>query len=216
MSRITAQETISSLLHTRFLPLFNVEDADVCKHIIRSCYAAGLRTFELTNRDSSAYRVFCELVPFVEAECPELSLGVGTVTDRETAEKFLDAGADFIVAPIFDAGTLEICREQYVPYIPGCFTPSELFHAHRSGCAFVKLFPAGTLGPDYVRNIIAPMPRLKIVGTGGVQFDEASVKRWFNSGIAALGIGSSVFTKDRLSRKDYAAIEADLKAIMTY
>lgn len=215
MARFTAQQSIQKLLDTRFLPLFNVDDAEICKSIIRSCYAAGLRAFELTNRDSGAYDVFCQLVSFVAQECPELTLGVGTIVDRETAHKFITAGAEFIVAPIFDQGTLDLCLEKGIAYIPGTFSPTEMFHAHRSGCAMVKLFPAGTLGPDYIKNIIAPLPQLKIVGTGGVQFDEGSVKKWFSSGIAALGIGSSVFTKERLANKDYKAIEEDLKRIMS-
>lgn len=214
MARFSADVSVHKLISTRFLPLFNVEDAEVCKEIIRSCYAAGLRAFELTNRDSAAFDVFCKLVPFVAEECPELTLGVGTIVDAATAEKFIHAGAEFIVAPIFDQGTLDVCLNRGVPYIPGTFSPTEMFHAHRAGCAMVKLFPAGTLGPDYIKNIIAPLPQLKIVGTGGVQFDETSVKKWFASGISALGVGSSVFTKERLANKDYKAIEEDLKRIM--
>lgn len=214
MARFSADQSIQKLLDTRFLPLFNVDDAEVCKSIVRSCYAAGLRAFELTNRDSGAYDIFCKLVPFVAEECPELTLGVGTIVDKPTAEKFIAAGAEFIVAPIFDQGTLGVCLEKNIPYIPGTFSPTEMFHAHRSGCAMIKLFPAGALGPDYVKNIIAPLPQLKIVGTGGVQFDEMSVKKWFASGIAALGIGSSVFTKERLANKDFKAIEEDLKRII--
>lgn len=214
MARFTADQSVQKLLDTRFLPLFNVDDVEVCKSIIRSCYVAGLRAFELTNRNVGAYDVFCKLVPFVAEECPELTLGVGTIVDRITAEKFIAAGAEFIVAPIFDQGTLDICLEKGIPYIPGTFSPTEMFHAHRSGCAMVKLFPAGTLGPDYIKNIIAPLSQLKIVGTGGVQFDETSVKKWFGAGIAALGIGSSVFTKERLANKEYATIEEDLKRIM--
>jgi 2-dehydro-3-deoxyphosphogluconate aldolase/(4S)-4-hydroxy-2-oxoglutarate aldolase len=89
-----------------------------------------------------------------------------------------------------------------------------MFHAHRSGCSMVKLFPAGIIGPEYIKNILAPLPELKIVGTGGVQFDDISVKKWFASGITALGIGSSIFTKERLTKKDYKSIEEDLKRIM--
>lgn len=215
MARFTADQSINKILSTRFLPLFNVGDVDVCKSIIQSCYKAGLCAFELTNRDSKAFEVFNKLVPFVSSEFPDLTFGAGTIIDAETAGKFIDAGAEFIVAPIFDHPTLEVCLNRGVPYIPGTFSPTEMYQAHRAGCKMVKLFPAGTVGPDYIKNILAPLPQLKIVGTGGVQFDEVSLKKWFESGISALGIGSSVFTKERLSNKDYKAIEDDLQRIMS-
>ncbi|MFZ9300759.1 MAG: hypothetical protein ACO23V_07265 [Chitinophagaceae bacterium] len=214
MARFSADISINKLVSTRFLPLFNVGDVEVCKAIIRSCYSAGLRAFELTNRDSTAFDVFCNLVPFVAEEFPELTFGAGTIVDAPTAEKFINAGAEFIVAPIFDQWTLDVCLKSGVPYIPGTFSPTEMFHAHRSGCSMVKLFPAGIVGPEYIKNILAPLPELKIVGTGGVQFDDISVKKWFASGITALGIGSSIFTKERLTKKDYKSIEEDLKRII--
>jgi len=80
----------------------------------------------------------------------------------------------------------------------------------------VKLFPGGTVGPDYVKHVLAPLPHMRIVVTGGVQFDEASVRKWFEAGTFALGVGSSVFTKDRISQRDYVSIEAEIKKILEY
>lgn len=216
MARYTPDATIKKLGDTRYMPLFNFADAEVCKHVIKASYKAGMRVFELTNRDTMALEVFRQLVPFVEKECPEMSFGAGTILDEETADHFMDAGADFIVAPIFDKGTAKACKKRNVPYIPGCMTPTEMYKAYKSGSAVIKLFPGGTVGPDFIKQVLAPLPFLKIVVTGGVQFDEASVRKWFDAGAFALGVGSSVFTKDRITKKDFISVEAELHRVREY
>ncbi len=214
MARFTPDATIKKLSDTRFMPLFNFADAEVCKQVIRAAYKAGMRVFELTNRDTMALEVFRQLVPFVEKECADMSFGVGTILEEETAEAFMDAGADFVVAPIFDKSTAKACKKRNIPYIPGCLTPTEMYKAYKAGSAVVKLFPGATVGAEYIRQVLAPLPFLKIVVTGGVLFDEASIRHWFDNGAMALGIGSSVFTKDRIAARDYAAIEAELARIL--
>jgi 2-dehydro-3-deoxyphosphogluconate aldolase/(4S)-4-hydroxy-2-oxoglutarate aldolase len=216
MARFTAEAVNKKLGDTRFLPLFNYADAEVCKMVIKSCYKAGLRAFELTNRDTMALEVFRQIVPWVEKECPDMSVGAGTILNEETAAHFIEAGADFIIAPIFDKSTAKFCRKSNIPYIPGCLTPTEMYKAYNAGSPVVKLFPGGTVGPDYVKHVLAPLPHMRIVVTGGVQFDEASVRKWFEAGAFALGVGSSVFTKDRISQRDYVSIEAEIKKILEY
>jgi 2-dehydro-3-deoxyphosphogluconate aldolase/(4S)-4-hydroxy-2-oxoglutarate aldolase len=216
MARFTAEAVNKKLSDTRVLPLFNYADAEVCKMVIKSCYKAGLRAFELTNRDTMALEVFRQIVPWVEKECPDMSVGAGTILNEETAAHFIEAGADFIIAPIFDKSTAKFCRKSNIPYIPGCLTPTEMYKAYNAGSPVVKLFPGGTVGPDYVKHVLAPLPNMRIVVTGGVQFDEASVRKWFEAGTFALGVGSSVFTKDRISQRDYVSIEAEIKKILEY
>jgi 2-dehydro-3-deoxyphosphogluconate aldolase / (4S)-4-hydroxy-2-oxoglutarate aldolase len=213
MARYTPEAVVKKINDSKFLPLFNYADAEVCKQVIKASYSAGLRAFELTNRDTLALEVFRQLVPWVEKECPELTFGAGTILDADTAEAFIDAGADFIVAPIFDKDTGKTCKKRNVAWIPGCYSPTELYKAAKAGASLIKLFPAGSVGPEYVKNILAPLPFLRIVVTGGVTFDEASVRSWLNSGVVSLGMGSSVFTRERITAKDYSSIEADIKRI---
>jgi 2-dehydro-3-deoxyphosphogluconate aldolase/(4S)-4-hydroxy-2-oxoglutarate aldolase len=216
MARFTPEAVTKKIIDTKFLPLFNYADAEVCKQIIKASYSAGLRAFELTNRDTFALEVFRQLVPWVEKECPEMTFGAGTILDAATADAFIDAGADFIVAPVFDKETGKACKKRNIAWIPGCFSPTELYKAAKAGASMIKLFPAGTVGPDYVKNILAPLPFLRILVTGGVSFEEASIKAWLNSGVVALGIGSSVFSKERITGRDYAAVEADIKRIASF
>lgn len=214
MARFTSEATIKKLSDTRFLPLFNYADADVCRQVILASYKAGMRAFELTNRDTMALEVFRQLLPFVEKECPDLAFGAGTILDEETAEQFMDAGADFIVAPIFDKSTAKACKKRGVPYIPGCMTPTEMYKAYKAGSPIVKLFPGSAVGPDYIKQVLAPLPFLRVLVTGGVKFDEASVRSWFDNGAFALGVGSSVFTRERVAARDFAGMEEELARII--
>lgn len=216
MARFNTGVTIRKIGDIGFLPLFNYADAEVCRQVILASYSAGMRAFELTNRDASALEVFRQLLPFVEEHCPDLALGAGTILDERTALAFMDAGADFIVAPVFDAATALACNERNIPYIPGCFTPTEMYVAHKARSAVVKLFPGSAVGPGYLKQVLAPLPFLKILVTGGVSFDQPSVRSWFDHGAFALGIGSSVFTRERIAARDIGSIEADLGRIMRY
>lgn len=214
MSRFNKDIVFRKIETSRVLPLFNYADVEVCKSVMQACYNAGVRVFELTNRDEAAYSVFKQLVPYVEKELPELSLGAGTILDAGTAQKFIDAGADFIVAPNLEPLVGEICIKNNVPWIPGCFTPSEMKTAYDLGAEIIKLFPAGSVGPSYVKHIMGPLPFLKIVVTGGVELDEASLAKWIDSGVFAIGIGSQLFSRQAILNKEYTLLEAKMKSII--
>lgn len=199
---------------TGLLPLFNFADFEICAEVIKACYAAGVRAFELTNRDEKAFEVFTKLVPFVKNELPELTLGAGTILDVVTAQKFIDAGADYIIAPNLDLSVGEVCLKNNVPWIPGCMTPSEFQEAYKSGSPLIKLFPGGILGPDYLKQILAPLPHLKIVVTGGVQNTAESVNSWLKAGAFACGIGSQLFTKERIQTRNFEDITLQLKNLI--
>ncbi len=194
--------------------MFNYADEEVCRELLKACYAAGIRAFELTNRDEKALEVFKRLVPYVSKELPELSLGAGTILNGETAQRFIDAGADYIISPTLDPDTAEVCLKNHIPWIPGCFTTSEIHTAYKLGSEVIKLFPAGTLGPEYVRHILAPLPFVRVIVTGGVKLDEASVKSWLNSGAFALGVGSQMFSKEIIASKNYEELEEKLKLLV--
>ena len=214
MAKYNAIEVFEKIGSKRVLPLFNYADIEVCKSVMRVCYAAGIRVFELTNRDSAAYDVFKKLVPFVEKELPELSLGAGTILDMETAQKFIDAGADFIIAPNLDAAVGKVCVDNYVPWIPGCFTPTEMKYAHDLGAEVIKLFPAGSVGPSYLKHIKGPLPFLKIIVTGGVELDELTISKWIDAGVFAIGIGSQLFSNQAILKQAYDLLEAKMKSII--
>jgi 2-dehydro-3-deoxyphosphogluconate aldolase / (4S)-4-hydroxy-2-oxoglutarate aldolase len=214
MAKFSAMQVYEKIGANRILPLFNYADAEICKSVMRACYNAGLRVFELTNRDEEAYNVFRQLVPFVENELPELSLGAGTILDADTAQKFIDAGADFIIAPNLEPLVGEVCIKNNIPWIPGCFSPSEMKTAYDLGATVIKLFPAGSVGPTFVKHLKGPLPFLKIVVTGGVELDELSIAKWIDAGVFAIGIGSQLFSNQAILNKEYALLESRIKKII--
>ena len=110
--------------------------------------------------------------------------------------------------PMTNAEVARLCNRRGIAYSPGCGSATEISEAQELGVEIVKVFPGGAVGgPDFVKNILGPMPWTKIMPTGGVEATEASLKAWFGAGIVACGIGSNLVTKALLDAQDYDGIE---------
>jgi 2-dehydro-3-deoxyphosphogluconate aldolase / (4S)-4-hydroxy-2-oxoglutarate aldolase len=117
-------------------------------------------------------------------------IGVGTVLDIVTCRAAIDAGAEFVVSPIVRPELVEIAHAADRPIMLGAYTPTEAQLAHEVGSDFIKIFPADTLGPTYIKALRAPLPHLRIVPTGGVDLHTAA--EFLRAGCAALGVGSAL------------------------
>jgi 2-dehydro-3-deoxyphosphogluconate aldolase/(4S)-4-hydroxy-2-oxoglutarate aldolase len=133
-------------------------------------------------------------------------LGAGTVTDAETVARVVDAGARFIVSPVFRPAVVEACHQHGVPALPGCFSPTEILEAWDMGADIVKVFPATALGPGYIRDVLAPLPQVKLMPTGGVTVDNAG--DWIRAGAVAVGLGSALLDPKAIAANDFDAIAA--------
>ena len=122
-----------------------------------------------------------------------------------TARAVIDAGARFVVGPVFRRDVVDACRERDIVVAPGCFSPTEIVEAHEYGADIVKVFPATALGPQYIKDLRAPLPHLKLMPTGGVTLDNAG--EWIRAGAVAVGAGSALL--------DAAAIEAGRLEVIT-
>ncbi len=188
------------------VPVFFHPDMGVCENVLRACYAGGVKVFEFTNRGASAYSTFLKLREIVDREMPEMSLGVGSIVRASDAEKFIDAGAEFIVSPCTSMPVLEVCKQKEIPYIPGCGTVTEIFNAQEAGCHVTKLFPGDVYGPNMVKGLMAPMPWSMIMVTGGVSPDKDNLEKWFKAGVYCVGMGSKLFPKEVIAAKDWSYI----------
>jgi 2-dehydro-3-deoxyphosphogluconate aldolase/(4S)-4-hydroxy-2-oxoglutarate aldolase len=133
-------------------------------------------------------------------------IGAGSVLNPKAARDVVHAGAQFIVGPIFDASVLRTGHAAGLPVVPGAFTPSEIFAAYSAGADMVKVFPATRLGPTYFRDVLAPMPFLRLTPTGGV--DLATAGDFIKAGAATLGVGSALVDKKLMKAGDFDAITA--------
>lgn len=148
---------------------------------------AGLRGIELTMTTPGAVDVMRTLR---SKHGTAMLLGAGSVLTTSEAAAALDAGASFLVSPVFDPTVLALAHEAGAPAIPGAFTPTEMVTAYRAGADIVKLFPADTLGVRHLRAVLAPLPFLPVMPTGGVTPD--NVAEWLAAGAVAVGLGSSL------------------------
>jgi len=203
---------LTALMDQGVIPVFYHPDVEVCKKVIQACADGGAPCIEFTNRGDFASHVFYEVTRhFAEAD-PRVIMGVGSIVDAPTAGIYIANGAKFVVGPILNADVAKVCNRRKIPYSPGCGSASEISYAEELGCEIVKVFPGSSVGgPDFVKAVLGPMPWTRIMPTGGVDPDEASVKKWFGAGIVAAGMGSKLITQEMLDAGDYAGIAAKVR-----
>jgi 2-dehydro-3-deoxyphosphogluconate aldolase/(4S)-4-hydroxy-2-oxoglutarate aldolase len=132
--------------------------------------------------------------------------------DAETAHRVVDAGAQFIVSPVFRRAVIEACQARDVASMPGCFTPTEILDAWDAGADVVKVFPATTLGPGYLKDIHGPLPHVKLMPTGGVTLDNAG--DWIRAGAVAVGVGTSLLDAKAIAANDFKQLRANAERIV--
>ena len=212
MSNIS--KTTDRIVQQGMLPLYFNADETVSVEVLRAIYRAGVQAVEYTNRGEAAYNNFKKMVEVRNEEMPGLLLGIGTIKHREAAERFIDAGADFLVSPGFVQQVAELAASADMLYAPGCMTPSEIIAAENSGVTFIKLFPGNMLGPEYLSSIKDIFPSLLFMPTGGVDTTHENIAGWFKAGVCAVGMGSKLISKKLMEQKDYATIEEETKKVL--
>lgn len=193
MPVFSPEAILGLVINHPIVPVFYNPDANHAKAIVQACYDGGMRVFEFTNRGDKALPVFTDLVAYVREHCPDMAMGIGTILTPADAERFLDAGADFVVQPVTTPAVGDVCRERAIPWMPAGSTLNEIYQATLLGAELVKVFPGNVVGPDFIKAIKGPMPQLKLMVTGGVEPTAESLSAWFRAGVTAVGIGSQLF-----------------------
>ena len=192
------------MLEDGLIPLFYNKDVEKTKKVTEALVKGGSRVLEFTNRGDLAIEVFSDLIKFCIKEYPDLIAGVGSVTDSPTAAFYIANGANFIVGPSFNKEIALLCNKRKVAYIPGTATATEISVAEEFGAEIVKIFPSSTVGgPNFIKNILGPMPWSKLMPTGGVTAEESNIKAWFDAGAACIGMGSKLINKELIEKGDY-------------
>jgi len=207
------EEIINQICIGGLLPLFYHDDTTVCKNIVQALYNGGVRCIEFTNRGKNALVNFTQLITF-KKDFPGLLLGIGTIKTSEQATAFIEAGADFLVSPIFDTAVADVAYIQKIAWIPGCMTPTEIHVAQQAGCKLIKLFPGNVLGPGYVEAIMPLFSGIRFVVTGGVDITKESLEKWIKSGVEGVGLGSKLITKSILENGDYHQLTSTTSSVV--
>lgn len=203
---------ISIIKDQGLLPLYFHPDKEICANILRALYRAGGRVVEFTNRGAEAVENFRHLKSVAENELPGMILGAGTIKTEKHASAFSEAGADFLISPGWSKKVSKFTSHQKILWVPGCMTPSEIMKAEDSGAQLVKLFPGSSLGPGFVSAIKELFPELLFMPTGGVKLEEQNLRAWFDSGVCAVGAGSTLIDKKAIEAGDYQTLEEKMKS----
>lgn len=169
---------------------------------------SGLTTIEITMNTPGAVAMVEDAL---KRHPDRLNVGVGTVRTLDDLDKALAVGAQFIVTPTLNESVLKTCVTQGVPIFPGAFTPTEIERAWTLGASMVKVYPAGFLGPDYIRDVKAPLDDIKLLPTGGVNLNNVAAFR--KAGADGVGMGSQLFDKPLIRQRDWAGLSSHFRAI---
>jgi 2-dehydro-3-deoxyphosphogluconate aldolase/(4S)-4-hydroxy-2-oxoglutarate aldolase len=198
---------LQTILNQGVLPLFFYENPVVSLDIVKTLYRAGIRTLEYTNRGPAALDNFTFLKKELSGAYPDLHLGIGTIKTAAEAESFIQAGADYIVAPIVNPDVARVTHAAGLLWIPGCMTPSEIFQAQENQAALIKIFPANIVGPSFISSIKELFPGQLFMPTGGVEIEEENLRTWFSAGVCAVGMGSKLISKNVLQEQQYELLQ---------
>lgn len=185
---MTSAEIVRQIEDIGIVPVVRAASADEAMQAIDAIKEGGIDVLEITMTVPGAIKVIEKVA---DKYGDDVLVGAGTVLDPETARACMLAGAQFIVSPALNVKTIEICRRYGVPIAPGALTPTEVVAAWTAGADFVKVFPAGSVGgASYIKNLLGPLPQLKLIPTGGVSLKTAA--DFIKAGARALGVGTDL------------------------
>lgn len=194
---------INQILAAKIVAIVRLDTYERAVEVAQALVAGGVNVLEFTLTGTGAIEAITAVRQALgDAAC----VGVGTVLRPEEAISAIDAGAQFVVTPALRKPVIAACVNRNVLVLSGGFTPTELLEAYEAGAALVKLFPARLGGPNYLKDVLAPLPFLKIVPTGGV--GAANAREFLAAGAVALGIGGNLIAKQAVAAGAFDQITA--------
>ena len=189
--------------------VIRMQEPERLRAVIDALADGGVRALEVTMTVPGAIELIRTLS---SALSDDFLLGAGTVLDAQTAVHVIDAGARFVVSPVFRPAIIDVCHRNGVAALPGCFSPTEILTAWESGADIVKVFPATALGPSFFTDVRGPLPQLKLMPTGGVTLDNAG--DWIRAGAVAVGVGTALLDRKAVAAGDYGVVRANAARIV--
>lgn len=178
------------------------ETLGILPHYIK----AGFTTVEITMNTANAEQMIRMIADQYKGA---LNIGAGTVCTDKELDQALEAGAQFIVMPILNESVIRSCVKEKIPVFPGAYTASEIFQAWTLGATMVKVFPASSLGPEYIKDLRGPLNQIKLVPVGGINIDNCL--DYMKAGASGLGIGSQLFDTKKIRDKNWKDLSNNLE-----
>lgn len=200
---------VDRIAETGIVAVIRLKEPEKLRAVVDAIAEGGVRALEVTMTVPGAVELIRSLAPTLPAG---FLLGAGTVVDADTAARVIEAGAQFVVSPVFRRAVIHAAHERGVPMMPGCLTPTEILDAWDEGADIVKVFPATAFGPAYLKDLRGPMPHVKLMPTGGVTLDNAG--DWLQAGAVAVGVGTALLDARAIAAADYGLLRANAERIV--
>jgi len=200
---------IQQILEKKVVAVVRLDNYNRAVDVARGLAAGGVTVLEFTLTGHGALEAISATR---RALGDSVCVGVGTVLTSEEAEAAIDAGAQFTVTPALRRQVITTCIKHQILVLCGGLTPTELLEAHEAGAELVKVFPAQLGGPKFIKDVLAPMPFLKMVPTGGVSPENA--RDYLAAGAVAVGIGGNLVSNKLVTAEAFDQITATARACM--
>ena len=192
-----------AIAERQIIAVVRLDDYGRAVEVAQALQAGGVSVIEFTLTGAGANRAISEVR---ETLGDTVIVGVGTVLDVAAAQESIRAGATFVVTPVVRPAVVEACRAADVPVMCGALTPTEALTAYEAGADMIKIFPARAMGSVYLKDLLAPLPMLRLVPTGGITPD--NLRDYLSAGAVAVGIGGNLVSAKVVAAGDWAAITA--------
>jgi 2-dehydro-3-deoxyphosphogluconate aldolase/(4S)-4-hydroxy-2-oxoglutarate aldolase len=200
-------QPIDQIIANKIVAIVRLDEYGKAVDVARALANGGVRVLEFTLTGTGAIDAIAAVREALgEAVC----VGVGTALQADDAHAAIDAGAQFVVTPAVRPPVIAACVNRNTLVLAGGFTPTELLDAHERGSQLVKLFPAQAGGPRYLKDVLAPLPFLRLVPTGGVSADNA--RDYLNAGAVAVGMGGKLVSNTLVAAEAWDQITATARA----
>lgn len=188
---------------------------DVCLKLAEAYAEGGIRLVEVTfnQKAPETWKGTAEAIRAIrERFAGAVRAGAGTVLTEEQLSMCEDAGGEYMITPNVNAALIRECVRRGLVAMPGALTPSEAVEAHDAGASFVKIFPAGSLGPAYVKAVRAPLSHIRFLAVGGVGPD--NVADFMRAGCVGAGVGGNLTNKEWIAAGEWGKIAGVARQIV--
>jgi 2-dehydro-3-deoxyphosphogluconate aldolase / (4S)-4-hydroxy-2-oxoglutarate aldolase len=206
---VTRDDIVARIEAARLIAILRFDDAKAVGAVVDALVEGGVTLIELTMTMPNAAALIADVTSRVPAS---VAVGAGTVLDTETARRVIDAGARFVVSPVCRPELIDLCHHHGAAMLPGCFTPTEILTAWEAGADFVKVFPARSLPPTFIRDVREPLPQVKLIPTGGISAENAA--DWLRAGATAVGVGGALLDRQAIASGKFDVIAAASKRLV--
>lgn len=190
-------------------------EPDVCLRLAEAYAKGGINMVEVTfnQKAPETWKDTAAAIRSIKDHfAGAVKVGAGTVLTEEQLRICEDAGGEYMVTPNVNAALIRKCAADGLMAMPGAMTPTEAVEAYDAGATYVKLFPAGILGPDYVKAVKAPLSHIPFLAVGGIGPD--NIGDFMKAGCVGAGVGGNLTNREWISDGEWDKITATAASLV--